>query len=429
MNVLLLTTYPHGGAGVACRRLQTALRAQGHTAQVLTQPEVGGRSAFIAERLSFLPWERDRSVRFEYSLANFGTDLSRHPAVQAADVLHLHWINQGFLSLRQLARLGTLGKPIVWTMHDMWPFTGGCHHARQCTRYTHACGQCPYLRWPADGDLSNRVWRRKQRFFPKKMHFVACSEWLATCARQSSLLADYPIAVIPNPIDTEAFAPPTAADRAAFRHQIGAAPDTRLLLFAAMSISNPRKGFDYLRSALHVLRQRRPDLAVAVVAIGKSQPGELDGLPYPVHDLGLVRDAALMARTYGSVDAFVTPSLEENLPNTIMESMACGTPAVGFRVGGIPEMIGDHQHGRVTPLRDADALADALAWVLDDEPRRLALGHAARQKVLDTYAQDRVAARYLEVYERSNPIPTPSPAGEGVFFFFEKKCPPWRGSS
>jgi glycosyltransferase involved in cell wall biosynthesis len=398
MNVLLLTTYPHGGAGVACRRLRQALTTQGHTATVLTQSDVGGRFNFLAERLSFLPWERDRSVRFSFSLANFGSDISRHPAVQAADVLHLHWWNQGFLSLHNLAQLGRLGKPIVWTLHDMWAFTGGCHHHRDCTHFEQECGHCPYLRFRFGNDLSHRVWARKRQLFPQKMHIVTCSHWLEHQARRSSLLGDYPITSIPNPIDAELFKPVDATTRAAFRQRLGAAPNARLLLFAAMNISNPYKGFGYFRAGLEALRQRHPDLPIEVVALGKSKPGELNGLPYPVHNLGLVSDPAVLVEAYACSDVFVTPSLEENLPNTIMESMACGTPAVGFEVGGIPEMIEHQQTGCVTPFKNSVQLADDIAWVLADEQRRQALGQNARQKVLRDYAQDVVAQRYLRAY-------------------------------
>jgi hypothetical protein len=165
-NVLLITTYPHGGAGTACRRLQSALQKSGINASLLTQKDVSGRFNFIAERLSFLPWERDKSVRFSFSLANFGTDISHHPLVQRADVIHLHWWNQGFLSLRNLEALGRSGKKIVWTLHDMWAFTGGCHYDWGCGRFSDACGKCPYLRFPSEKDLSNQVWKRKKVSIP-----------------------------------------------------------------------------------------------------------------------------------------------------------------------------------------------------------------------------------------------------------------------
>jgi glycosyltransferase involved in cell wall biosynthesis len=401
MNVLLITTYPHGGAGVACRRLQGALSSLGHQVNILYQTDIGNRFGFLAERVSFLPWERNRSVRFLFSLANFGTDISQHPLVQAADVLHLHWWNQGFLSLRDVARLGALGKPIVWTLHDMWAMTGGCHHNRSCEEFKRACGQCPYLRFRYKNDLSRQIWAKKQRLYPKNIHYVTCSQWLEGMARSSSLLMDSDIRTIPNPIDTSVFRPEASSPRSAFQRTIGATPGAHLVLFAAMSISNPYKGFGYLREALQHLKAQRPDLSIEVVALGKSKTGELDGLPYKVHDLGLVKDQNQLVSVYGGVDVFVTPSLEENLPNTIMESMACGTPVVGFDVGGIPEMIVDGKYGRVVPIRDSVALADAMAWVLEDPTRRQALGDAARQSVLARYDQHIVGQQYAALYEEA----------------------------
>lgn len=397
-NILLLTTYPHGGAGVACRRLQAALQKQQLNAQLLTQSDLGGRFNFIAERLSFLPWERDKSVRFSFSLANFGHDISLHPLVQQADVIHLHWWNQGFLSLKNLETLGRLNKKIVWTLHDMWAFTGGCHYDWGCGRYTASCGQCPYLRFQFDKDLSHRVWARKKRLFPPDIQIVTCSRWLADKARSSSLLKNYAITDIPNPIDTDKFQPATQADKAAFRAKLGLLPHTRLILFAAMNIKNPFKGFVHFKEAIHFLGAL-PDLQdVAVVVVGKSQLEDFEGLPFPVKQLGLIQDPAEMARIYAACDVFVIPSLEENLPNTIMESLSSGTPVVGFEVGGIPEMIEDSLSGKVTPVKNSRQMAADIAWVLADDARREALAQNARAKVMRTYTEAVVAERYLAVY-------------------------------
>lgn len=401
MNILLLTTYAHGGAGVACKRLKTALEIAGHQAQWLTRDQVTGQRTFIAERLSFLPFERNKSVRFSFSLANFGVDISGHPAVKAADVIHLHWINQGFLSLKNLAQLGRLGKPIIWTMHDMWPFTGGCHHDRGCARFERQCGNCPYLKWSGEKDLSHRIWSRKKALFPENIHFVACSEWLASKAKNSSLLREYSVTAIPNPIDTGLFHPTDEAGRKAFRQKIGASPDAFLLLFVAMNLSNPFKGFPQLKDTLSALRRKRPDLPVEVVAFGKSRPDDLEGLPYPLHHLGLMREPAQLIEAYGGADVFVTPSLEENLPNTIMESLACGTPAVGFQVGGIPEMILDGVNGYTAPLRDTDALADRIAATADQYTINSDFRMQCRRSALERYDQHVVTKRYVQLYEKA----------------------------
>ena len=402
MNILLLNTYAHGGAGVACRRLLDGLRATQPevTAHLLTAADAGSRWPFYAERLAFLPHERDRSVRFSFSPANFGKDLSRHPLVQQADVLHLHWVNQGLLSLRGIAQLGALGKPMVWTLHDTWAFTGGCHIFTDCDRFRQSCGHCPYLRQPAADDLSHRIWEKKRHFFPKNIQFVTCIAWLRDLALSSSLLKNSPVTAIPNPIDTVVFRPAIPDERASFRQERGIGSQAKILLFAAMNLRDAHKGFRFLPEALQILKAQQPDLQLEIVVLGKSEPEALAALPYPVHALGLVHGAENLARIYGAADVFVTPSLADNLPNTVMESLACGTPVVGFRTGGIPEMVGHWQEGYIAEQGDSRDLAEGIRWVFSGAVPVAVLQKNARQKALSEYAKEVVAQRYLEVYER-----------------------------
>ncbi|MBV6442235.1 MAG: D-inositol-3-phosphate glycosyltransferase [Saprospiraceae bacterium] len=406
MNVLLLNTYPHGGAGVACRRLQTALQASGVKANLLTANDTGVRWPFYAERLSFLPYERDKSVRFSFSLANFGKNLAQHPLVREADVLHLHWVNQGFLSLKNIRQLAETGKSIVWTLHDMWAFTGGCHYSRGCDHFLNECGDCPFLKHPAPGDLSNSVWRRKRELFPQNIQFVTCSEWLAGVARSSGLLKNYPVAAIPNPIDTVVFKPLTAAERQAFRSEKGIATGAHVLLFAAMKVGETRKGFQFLLEALQILRAQKPDFPLEILVLGKAEPEALAALPYPVHALGLVQELPALVQAYGAADVFVIPSLEDNLPNTVMESLACGTPVAGFATGGIPEMVGHLQEGYIAPQGDSGALAEGIYEILKGGKSLDVYREAARVKAVKNYSNAEVAKRYLEIY--LTPPQTPS---------------------
>lgn len=398
MKILLLTTYPHGGAGTACQRLQAALQAQGHTVDILTAVQIAGKWPFYAERLSFLPYERDKSVRFSFSLANFGHDLSKHPLVQNADILHLHWINQGFLSLENIRQLAGLGRPVCWTLHDMWAFTGGCHYSGACQQFQQACGECPFLRRPGPNDLSHRIWQRKKNTFPKNIQFVTCSEWLADVARSSSLLRDYAIKSIPNPIDTDIFKPLPDIERTTFRQEKGIAVNAVVLLFVAMKVSDTRKGFKYLLQALALLQAAHPDLPVEILVLGQSNPTDLAALPYPFHALGMVKDARQIAAIYAAADAFIIPSLEDNLPNTVMESIACGTPVVGFRTGGIPEMVEHQREGYIAEQGDSAALAEGIYWVVREAVPAGHLRQAARQKALLHYANAVVAGRYEDLY-------------------------------
>ncbi|MEQ1743827.1 MAG: glycosyltransferase family 4 protein [Saprospiraceae bacterium] len=397
MRVTLLTTYPHGGAGIACRRLQAALSESGIQADLVTREDTPSRWPFFAERLSFLPYERDKSVRFAFSLANFGSDLSKNPVVQQADILHLHWINQGFLSLQNIRQLARLGKPIVWTLHDMWAFTGGCHYSGTCKNYEQACGKCSFLRWPSQNDLSNRVWLRKKKELPANLHIVTCSEWLANLARESGLLRLYPVESIPNPIDTAIFSPSDTGKRFAFRHLHGISDSSLVLLFVAVKVKDERKGFQYLQQALAELRKSHPEQQIDLLVLGTSRQEDLLALPYPTHALGMVQEPEKLAEIYGAADVFGIPSLEDNLPNTVMESLACGTPVVGFQTGGIPELVEHLKNGYMVPQRDTRGLAEGIVWAGKNLER---LRLAAREKVEREYANAVVASRHTALYQK-----------------------------
>jgi glycosyltransferase involved in cell wall biosynthesis len=400
MKVLILNTYAKGGAGIAASRLKKALNGAGIQADILTSAEVGSRWTFYAERLSFVPFERDKSVRFSFSLANFGKNITQHPLVQAADILHLHWINQGFLSLKSIRDLAKLGKPIVWTLHDMWTFTGGCHYSRGCTHFKNNCGNCPYLRFSSKNDLSFRVLNRKKRLFPADIQYVTCSAWLRNTARTSALLREAAIQAIPNPIDTAVFKPSDVTAREQFKSELGMQKGAFALLFAAMKISEERKGFQYLSQALDLIKAQHPDLAIEIVVMGKSEIEPLMTLPYPVHLLGMIQEAADLSLVYGACDVFVIPSLEDNLPNTVMESLACGTPVVGFDTGGIPEMVEHEKEGIIVPQKDSKELAEGIARILQStETEMQEFRTAARQKVISNYDESIVAHLYQQVYE------------------------------
>ncbi|MBK8967765.1 MAG: glycosyltransferase family 4 protein [Lewinellaceae bacterium] len=401
MNILHFSTYPHGGAATSCRRLHGALLECGQFSNLITSADMWGRWPFYAEKLSFLPYERDRSVRFSFSLANFGYNLTRHPWVKQADVLHLHWINQGFLSLKQIRALAALGKPLVWSLHDMWAFTGGCHYSGACANYRQQCGHCPYLRKPAANDLSNQVWQRKSTVLPKNIQFIAHSNWLANEARSSSLLREYTVLSMPTPIDTRQYQPATESSIKQFRSEKGIAEEATVLLFAAVKVQEERKGFRYLREALNWLKNNRPDCTLEVVVIGNVDQQNLPQLPYPTHVLGMVRDTEQLALIYGAADIFAIPSLEDNLPNTVLEALACGTPVVGFETGGIPQMVEHQVQGYIAPQRDSEQFAAGIHWLAampKNEHRQIR--QAARSKAETRYSNTVVGSALLAVYNK-----------------------------
>jgi glycosyltransferase involved in cell wall biosynthesis len=420
MQITILSTFDtQGGAAIAASRLNRALNNNGLTSNVLVQDKKSkdvttqsiantwfqkklALARFALDRLQFVFYEKSKEVRFSFSQATVGVDVSTHPLILQSDVIHLHWINFGFLSLNSIDDLIKTNKPIVWTLHDMWAFTGGCHYSGDCENYLNSCGNCvPFLKNPSDADLSNQVWQRKAEIF-KKSNFtvVACSEWLAQKARQSSLLRGKTILSIPNPIDVNVFQP-TPKDVAAISFQL--AYDKNYILFAAAKISDERKGFSYFKEALSVISNQllingKTTSDIEILIFGQAQVSDFEELPFKVNILGKLSNLETIAKAYSAATVFVSPSIEDNLPNTIMESMACGTPVVGFEVGGIPEMINHKINGYLAQYKSVEDLAKGIYWTLFESDYQALVTHS-RQKVLDNYSEKVIAERYKKVYE------------------------------
>lgn len=412
MKVLLINTNDNnGGAAIACRRLMDALTGAGIDVKMLVltrttdDPRIREvdasrwrhlrrKAAFVAERLQvFLQNGFSRGRLFTVSTASFGYDLSCHPLVKEADVIHLHWINHGMLSLKGIGKLLRLGKPVIWTMHDLWEATGICPHPRECNGFTEACGSCPLLASHSPNDLSARIMRRKKGLITDTdTCFVGCSEWLTAQARRSALARGNRYAVIPNPIDTHLFSP---GDKAEVRRRLGLPADKQLILFGAVNAADKRKGIDYLIEASQLLKGEADRVELVMCGHLKHAPAEPFGLK--VHEMGFVTDAVAMADLYRAADLFVTPSLEENLPNMIMEAMACGTPCVGFAIGGIPEMITPGVTGYLAEYRSAEDLARGIREVLGMPTA----GKAARRFAEEHYAPEIVAGAYIKLYNEA----------------------------
>ena len=408
MRVLIVNTSERtGGAAVAANRLMMALNNNGVKAKMLVRDKdsdsltvVGLPNSpmlnwhFLWERLViFFRCRFSRKHLFEIDLANTGSDITRLREFQEADVIHLHWINQGMLSLSDIRKILKSGKPVVWTMHDIWPATAICHLTLTCRNFTTHCRNCRLL--PGGGssnDLSTSIWRKKEKMLEAgTIYFVACSHWLEQEAKASALLKGHKIASIPNPIDTHIYHP---GDKKAARKNLGLPEDKRLILFVSQRVTNKNKGMDYLIEACRQLEDYE------VVILGGHAEEVVDQLPLKAHPLGYVNDERRIVEVYQAVDVFVLPSLSENLPNTIMEAMACGVPCVGFKVGGIPEEIDHKRNGYVAEYRNPDDLARGIRWILSEADYEQ-LSQEAVRKVAHSYSQQSVAISYLDVYHQA----------------------------
>jgi glycosyltransferase involved in cell wall biosynthesis len=427
LRILHLNASSSGGAFVAAQRLSDALNGlEGVSSEHWVFD--GGEGEFhlwantwlkkkwafglhALEKLDFLRFEANKSIRFAFSHGKKGVNIATWKAVQDADIIHLHWINKGFVSLIGLEDLLGLGKKIVWTCHDMWPFTGGCYHPRGCDNFTRECGNCQYLKQPGQSDLSNHVFKAKKRIFSNaggRLQFVTPSAWLKNQADKSGIVKELigiggavampEIKVIPNPIDTDYF------KSLGLNSVKGPMNYPFVLMFAAANLGNPAKGFAEFRSVCNGL----VDLGFAnveVLLVGENRlpNGDL-GLKCAVKELGFISDAKQMRDAYWQADVYVTTSHEENLPTTIMESLSCGVPVAAFAVGGIPEMIspsGDHQTGWLSEKLDVESLIQGIASYIEMEPsKRIKMQEASRNAAVANYGSVSIAQRYLSLYRK-----------------------------
>ncbi|MBQ9665453.1 MAG: glycosyltransferase family 4 protein [Bacteroidaceae bacterium] len=412
MRVLIVNTSERiGGAAIAANRLMEALKKNGVKAKMLVRDKQTDHLTVLSvghnwtQPLKFL-WERlcifvanqfSRKNLFQVDLANTGTDITRLTEFQRADVIHLHWVNQGFLSLSDIQKIILSGKKVVITMHDQWYFTGICHYSATCEKYKNQCHHCELMNGNLFGDLAKRVFLQKQRIYRNaRLTFVGCSQWMADLARTSQLTQGQKVVSIPNAINTELFRP---VNKQQARQAFNLPLDKHLLLFGCQRITDERKGFKFLVEALEIIKQDHPQLAqqMELVVVGGEAESVRSQVPFDIIPIRYVSDPEKMVQLYNAVDIYVTPSLQDNLPNTIMESLACGIPCVGFNVGGIPEMIDHQSNGYVATYQDAKDFANGIIWTLTTDYD--ALSSHARQKVLTAYSESAVAKKYSEVYE------------------------------
>lgn len=378
MKVLLVNTSENtGGAAVACQRLKAALLQNGAEVKMITSPKRRGFFCKAIERVLMLPfvsfsWKKAWTVDVNW----LGTDITNTEEFKWADVIHLHWVNQGMLSVHQIGKIAKSGKKVVWTMHDLWPLDSIYHYHSDDDNYAFLA--------------KSTIARKMKAYANTGISFVTCSKWLMHQAEGSKLLEGNSIESIPNPIDTRVFC---RGNKSEARKALGISDDCKLVLFVSQKLTDERKGARYFIEAINGMQ----DVQVAVLGgNGMDIARELNATTYI---MGYVTDQSKIAMVYNAADVFVLPSLNDNLPNTIMEAMACGVPCVAFNIGGIPEMIDHKVNGIVCDPRNVSQLKEGIEYCLSDE-NCATLSQECINKVSSTYSFKAVADRFIEVYSR-----------------------------
>lgn len=312
-----------------------------------------------------------------------------------ARTVHLHWIGDGFLLIKAFSRFKS---PVVWSFHDPWPFTGGCHYPGSCLRYQESCGACPQLGSARSKDLSRWVRSQKRRHFRSAdLTAVAQSRWLWQCARSSSLFRDRRIGLIPYGLDETLYKP---LDRVLARRALNLPEEEKIIVMGAMnSTTDKRKGMDHLVTAARAPAGRGWGTKTRLVVFGATDTPAVTDFGLDTRLMGMIHDDYSLALICSAADVFVAPSTEEAFGLTVLEAMACGTPCVGFDVGGIPDMIEDRQTGFLVRSVNGEALAEGIAWILQDEDRRKTLCRNAGGLVESKFTSRLYAQRYLNLYE------------------------------
>lgn len=400
MKVLLVSSYrSKGGAARAASRLTDALTAAGveveyrsiYPQQMNTWQKLHYLARVAYDRVPALLVARKRSMFSSGALAN--DSLINSINESDADLLHLHWVNGGGLSVDDLHRIN---KPIVWTLHDMWGFTGGCHYDAGCNGFVSGCGRCPLLKSDNPADLSAMGSEQKTRAYAQveNLTIVGLSSWMVESAQKSTAMRGLAIKKLPNPINVDVFRP---EDRSLTRARLGVSPTTRLVAFGAVAaVGDERKGFNKLLSALCLLKEQG-NLDIELAVFGGSGSEHSQNTFYKTHYFGHITCDEELRDLYSAADVMVVPSLQEAFGQTATEAMACGTPVVAFGATGLLDIIDHMQNGYLASPFKVSSLAEGIAWILtSDNTDRLR--NQARAKAVAEFSYDRVADLYLSLY-------------------------------
>jgi glycosyltransferase involved in cell wall biosynthesis len=396
------TSDSEGGSARSARRIHRSLRALGHQSRLLVGSRVeddtdvdtthGGGVGRLADRIAE---ELTGRVGLQYQFYPSSRRVLAHPWLNDADAIQIYNTHGGYLTHRLLPRLAARA-PVVWRLSDMWPVTGHCVYSGECQRWRTGCGQCPDLASfaPLPFDFTAPLWRQKRRLYATaRPTIVAPSRWIEQVARQSPLLRGCDVHHVPNGVDLETYRP---IPRAAARQVLGLDPEAHIVLFTAHAIDhNPRKGD---RQAIEALSRLAGTPGLTVLLLGVGGEAFAAAVPQPCVRLGFVRDERLLAAVYSAADLLLAPARVENLPNSLLEAMACGCPVVAFDVGGVSDAVTHLETGYLVPPGEVEGLVQGLRLGIGDDAVRERWRAAARQRIVRDFDAKIEASRFATIY-------------------------------
>lgn len=325
-----------------------------------------------------------------FSFTFWGFSIHKHPLVLNADIIYLHWVNASMISIKEIEKILKLGKPVYWYMHDMNPITGGCHYSLGCNKYQTKCFDCPMIRNKRKFDLVKYQFSQKIKRWSKYKNFniITPSNWLAECAKKSSIFKGHDVLRVPNLIDTNLYKP---FNKTIAKQLFNISVDKKLILFGADNVNSPYKGWKYLKESLNYLNSDEFECLI----FGEQDEKIIQSLPLDVKFTGYLHDDYSLIAAYNAADVFVTPSLADNFPNVILEAMSCGLPCVAFETGGIPDLILHKKTGYLANTKDAKDLSEGIKWIFESDYQ--ILSETARSIVINNYSFEKVLENHKEL--------------------------------